>query len=243
MTDAEKPVVAVFRPNDDRLDEAVSVLDGLGAVTVTDPMLAVDPTGRCPREDAEYTVLTSKTGAERVAAVGWEPDGTVVAIGPATADALRTVGYRVDLVPAEYSSVGIVEALSDRVDGHRVEVARSDHGTEELLDGLESAGAYIHETVLYRLVRPESAGESAELAAAGDLDAAVFTSSLTVSNFLEVAEERGVRQAAREGLSEAVVGAIGEPTRRTATEAGVVVDVVPEEATFEALATATVGRL
>jgi uroporphyrinogen-III synthase len=122
-------------------------------------------------------------------------------------------------------------------------VARSDHGSDVLLDGLREAGAYAHETVLYRLVRPEGSGESADIAAAGDLDAVLFTSSLTVEHFLDAAAERGVREAAVAGLNRAVVGAIGGPTRETAEAAGVAVDVVPETASVEALAEATVAEL
>jgi len=124
-----------------------------------------------------------------------------------------------------------------------VEVARSDHGSTVLTDGLDAAGAYVHETVLYRLVRPESAGKSAVAATDGRLDAACFTSSLTVEHFLEAAADRGVREAAVAGLAEAVVGAIGEPTRETASARGIPVDVVPDTATFESLATAVVERL
>jgi uroporphyrinogen-III synthase len=235
--------VAVFRPDDERLRDAVELVESLGATPVPDPMLAVRETVASPRTDADYTVLTSKTGAELARETGWETgETTVCAIGSATAEALREQGYEVDLVPGEYSSTGLVEALGDRVDGARVEVARSDHGSQVLLDGLESAGAYVHETVLYELVRPEGSGESAELAASGDLDAACFTSSLTVENFLAAAEVRGIRADAVAGLNDAVVGVIGEPTRETAEREGVAVDVVPEHADFDELACAVVER-
>lgn len=233
--------VAVFRPDDERLAEAEALLDSLGADPVLDPMLAVRPTGETPR-DGDYVVLTSKTGVELAADAGWEPDSaagietTVVAIGESTADALREAGYDVDLVPDEYSSVGLVEALEDEVEGARVEVARSDHGSAVLTEGLAAAGANVNETVLYELVRPEGSGESVALAAEGALDAAIFTSSLTVAHFLEAAEERGVREDAIRGLNDAVVGAIGEPTRETAESEGIEVDVVPEVADFEKLA-------
>ena len=165
--------VGVFRPDDDRLADAVALLESLGATPVPDPMLAVDPTGQRPR-GADYVVFTSKTGVEIVAgerpadggdensADGerdrrWEPDDTtVVAIGASTADALRERGYPVDVIPAEYSSTGLVDALA--------------------------------------------------------------------------------------GLQEAVVGAIGDPTRETAEDADIAVDVVPGEADFEALACEVVER-
>ncbi|EMA42494.1 uroporphyrinogen-III synthase [Halococcus saccharolyticus] len=235
--------VAVFRPADERIERASELLASLGVEPVADPMLAVESTGTTPRTDAEYTILTSKTGVEIVADAGWEPEGKVCAIGTATADALRMAGYRVDHVPEEFSSTGLVAHLADEVPGMRVEVARSDHGSAVLTDGLAENGAYVHETILYELVRPQQAGHSAELAADGDLAAALFTSSLTIEHFLEAAADRGLREAAVAGLEDGVVGAIGEPTRATAAAAGIGVDIVPTEATFDALARAGVDLL
>ncbi len=241
----DRPTVAVFRPADDRLAAARRVLSDLEADPLADPMLAVDPTDAVPRTDADVTVFTSKTGVELAAEAGWRPpEGTTVAaIGESTAAALRAAGVDVDAVPAEYSSSGLVDRLRAAVDGARVEVARSDHGSDVLLDGLEAAGAYCHETVLYRLTRPEGAGASVAAAAAGDLDAALFTSSLTVEHFLDLAAERGERDAVAAGLADAVVGAIGSPTKETAAAAGLTVDVVPETAAFEALARAALDAV
>ena len=232
--------VAVFRPDDDRMADAVELLDSLGATPVPDPMLAVEPTGATP-EPGAYVVLTSKTGVELLAESGWDPgDATLVCIGPATADAARDAGWTVDVVPAEYTSAGLVERLRDEVAGATVEVARSDHGSDVLVDGLREAGADVHETVLYRLARPEGAGQSTVMAAGGELEGVCFSSSLTVENFLDAAAERGVREEAVEGLNGLVVGVIGPPTRETAASHGIDVDVVPENADFEELACAVV---
>jgi uroporphyrinogen-III synthase len=233
--------VAVFRPDDERLEDAVDLLDSLGATPVADPMLAIESTGAVPASDADYTVFTSKTGIELAAEAGWRPDETtLVSIGSGTSSAAAAVGWDVDREPDTYSSTGLVDLLSGEVAGKRVEVARSDHGSQVLLDGLGEADAEWSETVLYKLVRPPEAGTSAEMAAEGELEAAAFTSSLTVDHFLAAAEERGIREAAIEGLTDAVVGVIGEPTRETAENRGIDVDIVPDEATFEALATAVV---
>ena len=235
--------VAFFRPDDERAAEAAEIVESLGADPLSDPMLAVEPTGAAPREDADYLILTSKTGVELAAEAGWRPDGAVVAIGSSTAEALREAGYAVDRTPETYTSAGLVEELEADAPGARIEVARSDHGSTVLTDGLNDAGAYVHETVLYRLARPEGAGESAVAAAEGDLAGACFTSSLTVENFLGAAAERGLRDEAIEGLNRAVVGAIGAPTRDVAETHGIEVDVVPDVAEFEALAAAVVDRL
>jgi uroporphyrinogen-III synthase len=239
-----KPTVAVFRPDDDRMARAIERLESLGVEPVADPMLAVEPTDERPRTDADYAVLTNKTGVELADERGWHPgDATVCAIGASTAAALEAHGYPVDVVPEEYSSDGLVARLRGAVDGARVEIARSDHGSDVLLDGLEAAGAYVHETVLYRLTVPDGAGRSVGRAADGTLDAALFTSSLTVENFLAVAADRGIREEALAGLNDAVVGVIGHPTKETAETLGIDVDVVPQEAAFDTLAEATVARL
>lgn len=237
--------VAFFRPNDERADEAKSILIDLGVEPLSDPMLAVEPTGSIPRSDAEYTILTSKTGAELVAEAGFEPngDGELVAIGTPTAEAIERAGYTVDRIPSEFSSSGLVTELEGDVAGTRVEVARSDHGSAVLTDGLNEIGAYVHETVLYRLVRPPDAGDSAMAAAGSELSGACFTSSLTVEHFLEAAADRGVKSEAVAGLNEAVVGAIGGPTAATAEACGIGVDIIPETAEFDALAAAVVDRL
>jgi uncharacterized protein YqjF (DUF2071 family) len=83
-------------------------------------------------------------------------------------------------------------------------------------------------------------GETVTFRADGELEAVAFTSSLTVEHFLDSAADRGLKAAAVDGLDGAVVGAIGEPTRATAVDHGIDVDIVPEEATFEALATRVV---
>jgi len=243
----ERPTVAVFRPDDERLASAVSELTEAGVEPIGDPMLAVEPTGATPERAADVVIFTSKTGVELVADAGWSPGDaapdsdanspTIAAIGAATAAALREAGYPVDVVPEEYTSTGLVEALTAAIEpgDAEIEVARSDHGSDVLLDGLAAAGANVHETVLYELRRPPEAGTSTELAAAGELDGVCFTSSLTVEHFLAAAADRDVEDAARDGLEDAVVGVIGEPTATTAREHGLSVDVVPSMADVDEL--------
>lgn len=238
-----RPRVAVFRPDDERLAAAVDLLESLGVEPVSDPMLAVDSTGARPRSDGDFVVLTSKTGVDLLPDDWSAGTATLCAVGRPTADALEVAGRSVDLVPETYSSRGLVEALEDRVSGKRVEIARSDHGSPVLQNGLDEAGAYHHETVLYRLVRPANSGRSVAAAADRELAGALFTSSLTVEHFLEAADEQGHREDAIAGLDAAIVGAIGEPTAETAEAHGVSVDVLPETATFDALARAAVDRL
>lgn len=237
-----RPRVAVFRPDDGRIDDAAALLETLGAEPVPDPMLTIEPTGETP-PDADFVVLTSATGVDVLADAGWEPgDATLCCIGQSTADAAEEVGWTVDRVPEQYDSAGMVAELRNDVAGETVALARSDRASATMPEGLREVGAEVTETTLYRLRRPEDAGESAELATEGRLDGAVFTSSSTVEGFLTAAEARTVREAAVSGLADAVVGVIAEGPAETACENGITVDVVPDEADFEALARAVVER-
>ncbi|NHX35255.1 MULTISPECIES: uroporphyrinogen-III synthase [Halolamina] len=237
-----RPRVAVFRPDDGRIDDAAARLDSLGAEPVPDPMLTIEPTGETP-PDADFVVLTSSTGVDTLADAGWEPgDAELCCIGPSTAEAAEAAGWTVDRVPAQYDSEGMVAELDGDVSGRTVALGRSDRASATMPEGLRAAGAEVSDTTLYRLRRPDDAGESAELAAEGRLDGAAFTASSTVEGFLRAADERGIRDAAVAGLDDAVVGAIAESPAETAREAGIEVDVVPEEADFEALARAVVER-
>jgi len=229
----ERPRVAFFRPADEREDRAVRAARERGFEPLSDPLLETVPTGASPRADAGFVVLTSVTGVGVCADTIRDTEAVVCAIGPRTAGALRESGVEVDVVPEDYTSAGLVEALAGRVGGERVEVARSDHGSDELLDGLNNAGAYVHETVLYEIRRPEGGGgRTASALGDGRLDAVLFTSSLTVEHLVEALDEAGV---GREALDDVGVYTIGEPTRETAESLGIGVDRVPEKETFERL--------
>ena len=229
----EGPRVAFFRPDDDRAERAAEAARERGLDPLSDPILETVPTGKKPRTDGEFIVLTSVTGVELAAETVRGADAVVCAIGPKTADGLREEGIEVDVVPEGYTSAGLVEELKGRVDGERVEVARSDHGSDELIEGLFSAGAYVHETVLYEIRRPEDGGErTAQALGDGAVDAVLFTSSLTVEHLVEALEENEVGFGALGGVG---VYAIGEPTRETAEKLGIEVDTVPEQETFESL--------
>lgn len=232
----DRPTIAAFRPPDHRADAAASAIEAVGATPLLDPMIAPESTGAAPRRDAEWTILTSVTAAELPAVSSWTPGSTtVVAIGPKTAGALEAAGISVDRVPETYTSTGLVDELGDAVAGDRVELARSDHGSDALPAGLRDAGAYVHETVLYRLIRPPEAGASVEAVIDGTVDALAFSSTLTVEHFLETAEAAGSREPLEAALESVTIGAIGPPTASRVAAAGLSVDVVASKANFEVL--------
>lgn len=238
-----KPKVAVLRPDDSRLREAARYLRSQGVTPIEDPMLTVCPTGQ-KLGQAAYYIFTSKTGVKLAVEWGWQPGGaTICAVGQKTAAALRERDYSVDVVPSTATSRGLVEALSDEVGGHTVEIARSAHGSEILIHGLKDAGATVHETQLYRLERPPTAGRSVTLATQGVLDGILFTSPKTVEHFIEIAQERNRLADVRHGLSHSIVGVIGTPTEHAARRYNVTADIKPEVVGFEHLADCVVDEM
>ncbi|MFD1643652.1 uroporphyrinogen-III synthase [Halohasta litorea] len=238
-----KPKVAVLRPDDTRIDEAVCYLQSLEVSPIADPMLSICPTGQAPQQ-AEYCIFTSPTGVKFAEKQGWHQDGTTVcAVGHQTATALRNCGYSVDVIPSTFTSTGLVEELADEVEGNTVEIARSAHGSDVLIRGLKEAGASVHETHLYRLKRPDTAGQSVKLAVDGELDGILFTSPKTVEHFFEIATERDALSSLQSELEETVIGAIGAPTERAVRRHGGSVDIIPARADFRRLAKDAVNHI
>lgn len=237
------PRVAAFRPADGRASTAEQLLRSLGADPVIDPMVALEATDERPRSDAAIVILTSPRAASLLEEWRPAPGQQVCAIGDTTAAALADIGIEVAIIPDDFSSQGLVSTLAGRVDGLRVEIARSDHGSNVLIEGLIDAGAYVHETVLYRLVRPSDAGVSVEQTKAGNLDAVLFTSPLTVEHFLEKAREMGDESAVKQALDEMLIGVIGDPTANRVRQHGLTVDLVADRADFERLAVQALAQL
>ncbi|SDN15958.1 uroporphyrinogen-III synthase [Halogranum gelatinilyticum] len=238
-----KPTVAVLRPDDDRITEAVKYLRSLGVTAVADPMLTIRLTGKTLGA-ADYCVFTSRTGVEIAVEQNWySSKSTVCAVGQQTASALRDDGIPVDIVPSTFTSTGLVEELAAEVDGSTVEIARSAHGSDVLIQGLETAGADVYETQLYRLDRPTDAGRSVTLATDGQLDGILFSSPRTVNHFCEIAAEQTGLPALQRGMTKTIIGAIGLPTARAIWGHGITVDVIPDTVGFSQLADRTVEEI
>ena len=121
-----------------------------------------------------------------------------------------------------------------------MDIARSSHGARLLVDGLKAAGAEVFETQVYEIARPakDSAHEGLIQAILDQtVDAVVFTSSMMVRNFLDLASQMGVRDAVIQVLNseDMVVAAIGHPTANTLNMYEIQVTIVSSEYTFKAL--------
>lgn len=164
----------------------------------------------------------------------------VVARGPKPIAALREAAVRIDLVPAEPTSEGLLKTLPDHQLRGRV-VAIQLYGEENpfLVEGLKARGATVLEIPLYEWALPEDQEPLVRLIHAlvgGRVDVVAFTSSPQIKHLFGVAERLGLRDqlvgALRDTVTVAVVGPVCEAAL---AEHGIVPRVQPDKGTMGAL--------
>jgi uroporphyrinogen III methyltransferase/synthase len=101
----------------------------------------------------------------------------LAAIGPATAEALRTYHLEPDLVPQEYRSESLAAALAEHVAGQRVLLARADRGRELLREELGKIASVDQIAVYSQEDVPDADGGLLDLLRNGELDYITLTSS------------------------------------------------------------------
>ena len=161
------------------------------------------------------------------------------AIGPATADAIRDEGLRVDFIPSEYRAEGIIEELTPHLGpDERILIPRAKEAREVLPQKLAEAGAGVHVVCAYETVMPaDRLDEVRQRLEAREIDMITFTSSSTVTNFIQMFEPG---EAA--GLAEhVIVACIGPVTAETARKHGLKPRVQPEAYTIDAMVEAILG--
>ena len=152
----------------------------------------------------------------------------IAAIGPATAEALRSSGLRPDLLPDRFVNEALLEALAgEHFAGTRVLLARAGGGRDVLPAGLRARGARVDDVPLYSARRPAVPAPAALAALeAGQIDVVTFTASSTVRGCLEMLNGR------TQLLADPLIACIGPVTARTASEAGLDVRLVSKAHTI-----------
>jgi uroporphyrinogen III methyltransferase / synthase len=180
----------------------------------------------------------------------------ICAIGSRTAASIEKFGIRVDLVPESFNAEGLIEAFTKAVSGQQSVVSSKDKDKNSaishrppLLKGLKfllpraevareifpdrvrELGGTIYVPVAYRAVKPEMHGKRLKrFLKEGRVTIATFTSAATFNNFREILSEDA------DGLLKGVaIAAIGPVTARAIERAGLKVQIMPQEATIEAL--------
>jgi len=259
MTEKQKkkkiPVLAIMRPENYRKRSEALARD-YNFRPIYAPMIKLegmkdegfDPfVRRIITETSDYVIFTSANGinftmeklteSEKNNLIAGLKKSRIIAIGPNTEKELMKIGIDKSLLPRDYSSEGILEALCPVVKGKTVDIARSAFGTKVLTERLEEYGARVYETHVYTLSIPEGAIQKKliERTLAGEVNAFAFTSSMMVKGFMKHAEILGAGETIKQALNRTVIGAIGIPTGNTLKKHGINTTVIPEEFTFEAL--------
>jgi uroporphyrinogen-III synthase len=194
--------------------------------TVAEPFEAPDLAG------FDWLVFSSANGVAHFCdRVACDPRPRVCAVGPATAEALKSRGWRVDLVPARHIAEGVAEALAEAgVAGGRVLWARAAQARDIIPLQLEELGARVAQVAVYRTVAPDGLGESAARVFSSPADWVVFSSGSTVRNLVAAA---GVKT-----IEGARIASIGPVTSAAARELGLEVACEASPSTAEGLVAA-----
>lgn len=198
-----------------RLAEA---LRAHGATVLEVPAIAIEPPDSWAPLDAalrrlatyQWLIVTSANGVEalrtRMAELSLRASEfgglRVAAVGRTTAAAVSELGFQVAVTPPEYVAESLVEALGQHVAGQRVLLVRAMVARDVIPDALRVRGATVDVVDAYRTAIPNKsvtairtcfgAGRNAGRNAGGRLpDAATFTSSSTVTNFLALVRAAG----------------------------------------------------
>jgi len=252
-----------------RASELASLIAKLGGVPYSAPAVREVPRGDpgpalevlariCRGEIAVIVFLTgvgtraffglAGEAGRREALLGALQGMIVVARGPKPIAALREAGVRIDLVPKEPTSEGLLRELTGRELGGKG-VAVQLYGEENpfLVEGLRGRGATVLEIPLYEWAFPEDQGPLIRLVhdlIDGRIDVVAFTSSPQIRHLFAVAERLGLREplalALRDGVTVAVVGPVCEAAL---AERGIVPRIQPEKGTMGALVHAIADHL
>jgi uroporphyrinogen-III synthase len=162
------------------------------------------------------------------------------AVGPSTADAMRSRGLVVDVVPERYVGEALADALADRVRGQRVLLVRAAVARDVVPESLRAAGAEVAIVDAYRTIVPADAVARARAVFSDEPlpDAVVFTSGSTVTHLLDVLREAGLAFP-----SQVACVSIGPVTSAALREAGLPVASEAETASLDSLVDACVRFL
>jgi uroporphyrinogen-III synthase len=244
-----------------------SGLRDLGAEVLEIPFIEIrKPHSYRPLDNAlknlskyDWLILTSVNGVEAVwermrkLRLGKKPlrHLQIVAIGPATRQAIEQHVVKVNIVPKEYVAESVVKSLRRRVKGKRVLLARAKVARDVIPRELRKVGARVDLVEAYESVVPESSRkrvrrvlESPKLRP----DIITFTSSSTVKNFVGLLGKNRGREPAlslpkeRPRHTDGVrLASIGPVTSSTLRGLGLPVDIEAREYTIPGLIDAIVA--
>jgi uroporphyrinogen-III synthase len=158
----------------------------------------------------------------------------IAARGPKPVAALREIDLKPWVIAPEPNTWRELLAALDgkasefQLQGARVAVQEYGALNPQLLDGLAERGAAVTRVPVYRYALPDDTlplQHAARAVADGQIDVALFTTSMQVVHLLEIARQHGLDHTVRQGLRSMAVASIGPTTSGELREHGITIDI------------------
>jgi uroporphyrinogen III methyltransferase / synthase len=238
--------IVITRP-EAQAEEFADLLHAEGARVIHFPTIKIAPPedyhdldqviSRLPHD--QWIIFTSANGVSfflnRLQEFGRDlrdlKDIRICTIGPATAATIEKLGIRVDLIPEEFISEGVVKAFQEfNIKDNRILLPRAEQARDVIPEGLMKLGAKVDVVTAYRTVNSgKDKSELDELMNEGKVDVITFTSPSTVTNFMEI---MGKKYAVPPHVK---IACIGPVTAAAAKKAGLPPDIIQERYTIPGL--------
>ncbi len=189
--------VVVTRAREQASSLTVRLLE-LGAEVIELPSITMRPIEFIVPDLAslEWIVFTSANGVNHFMRRGLQAHGLdaralhqnhIAAIGPGTSDALKQFGIVADLVPERFIAESLLSVFPDpSVPQATALIVRPIIARDALPDGLRERGYNVDILGVYETVRADANPQDLDAVRSGSVDVITFTSSSTVSKFVEL---------------------------------------------------------
>lgn len=197
------------------------------------------------REEIDLVILLTGVGTralmalvdktrDRAAFVAALRRTRIAARGPKPGAALREIDLTPWVIAPEPNTWRELLAALDgkssefRLQGARVAVQEYGASNPQLLDGLAARGAAVTRVPVYRYALPEDTRplqQAARAVADGQIDVALFTTSMQVVHLLEIGRAHNFEDAVRQGFHSVAVASIGPTTSEELREQGITIDI------------------
>ncbi len=239
----------------EQASDLVFALSGLGAACLECPTIQVAAAADgAPLEQAianlgsyDWIVFTSVNGVrfffERLFAQGRDVRALghlrTAAIGPATAERLRSFGLTTDILPDSYRAEAVAAAFArEAVRGKKILLPRAREARSVLPEALRAQGAIVAEVVAYETRAVADAAEALlQRLEKRQIDLVTFTSSSTVKNFKALLPPADFERL----MAGVTVASIGPITSETACGLGFEVHISAQTYTIPGLCEAIVA--
>jgi len=165
---------------------------------------------------------------------------TIVVRGPKPVAALRQLGVRIDVIPGNPTTEGVIEALRNRdLQGRRVGVQLYGTPNLQLVSALEARGANVAPVQVYAYGTASDLNAVSELLGRmldGQIRVVAFTSGPQVRILFDFAAQLDLVEPLEKALrTTIVIASIGEVTSRALAERNLTPAIVPAQSKMGAL--------